>query len=324
MEKRWRVSVTINIPEIGVEILKKYCQVDVNTKEINLSKEEIMDRLHDKQALCCGIDDIIDSEIMDSGPNLKVVTNYAVGYDNIDIEAATERGILVTNTPEVLTGAVAEMTWCLLLCVARRAVEADSFVRAGRYKASGPRFFLGKEIGGKTLGIIGAGRIGTAVAKKSIGFNLEILYYDPVKNEKLEKMGAKKVELDYLLRHSDFVSLHVPLSRETTHLIGERELNLMKKTAYLINTSRGKVINEAALVEALEKKQIAGAALDVYENEPQISRELLGTRNVVLTPHIGSATRETRDKMSIMVAENCIAALKGERPPHLLNPKALA
>lgn len=324
MEKRWRVLVTINIPEIGVEILKKYCQVDVNTKEINLSKEEIMDRLHDKQALCCGIDDIIDSEVMDSGPNLKVITNYAVGYDNIDIEAATRRGILVTNTPGVLTEAVAEMTWCLLLCVARRVVEVDSFVRAGRYKASGPRFFLGKEIGGKALGIIGAGRIGTAVAKKSIGFNLEILYYDPVKNEKLEKMGAKKVELDYLLEHSDFVSLHVPLTRETTHLIGERELDLMKKTACLINTSRGKVINEAALVEALEKKQIAGAALDVYENEPQISRELLGMRNVVLTPHIGSATRETRDKMSIMVAENCIAALKGERPPHLLNPKALA
>lgn len=324
MEKRWRVLVTINIPEIGAEILKKYCQVDVNTKEINLSKEEIMDRLHDKQALCCGIDDIIDSEIMDSGPNLKVITNYAVGYDNIDIEAATKRRILVTNTPEVLTDAVAEMTWCLLLCVARRAVEADSFVRAGRFKGSGPRFFLGKEIGGKTLGIIGAGRIGTAVAKKSIGFNVEILYYDPVKNEKLEKMGAKKVKLDYLLGHSDLVSLHVPLTRETTHLIGERELDLMKKTAYLINTSRGKVINEAALVEALEKKQIAGAALDVYENEPRITRELLGMRNAVLTPHIGSATRETRDKMSIMVAEDCIAALKGERPPHLLNPKALA
>jgi len=323
MEKRWRVLVTINIPEIGIENLKKYCQVDVNTKEMNLSKEEIMDRLHDKQALCCGIDDIIDSEIMDSGPNLKVITNYAVGYDNIDIEAATKRGILVTNTPGVLTEAVAEMTWCLLLCVARRVMEADSFVRAGRYKASGPRFFLGKKIGSKTLGIIGAGRIGTAVAKKSIGFNLEILYYDPVKNEKLEKMGAKKVKLDYLLGHSDFVSLHVPLTRETTHLIGERELDLMKKTAYLINTSRGKVINEAALVEALEKKQIAGAALDVYENEPRISRELLGMRNAVLTPHIGSATRETRDKMSIMVAENCIAALKGERPPHLLNPKAL-
>ena len=219
---------------------------------------------------------------------------------------------------------MAEITWCLLLCVARRVVEVDSFVRAGRYKASGPRFFLGKELRGKTLGIIGAGRIGTAVAEKSIGFNLEIFYYDPVKNEKLEKMGVKKVELDYLLRHSNFVSLHVPFTRETTHLIGERELNLMKKTAYLINTSRGKVINEGALVEALEKKQIAGAALDVYENEPRITRELLGMRNVVLTPHIGSATRETRGKMSIMVAEDCIAALKGERPPRLLNPKALA
>lgn len=323
MEKRWRVLVTINIPEIGVEILKKYCQVDANTRDMNLSKEEIMDRLGDKQALCCGIADIIDGKVMDCGPHLKVISNYGVGYDNIDIEAATERKILVTNTPEVLTGAVAEMTWCLLLCVARRAVEADSFVRAGRFKGGGPRFFLGTGIRGKTLGIIGAGRIGTAVARKSEGFNLEILYSDLVKNEELEKMGAKKVELDYLLEHSDFVSLHVPLTGETTHLIGERELSLMKKTAYLINTSRGKIINEAALVKALEKKQIAGAALDVYENEPQIPRELLGMRNVVLTPHIGSASKETRDKMSIMVAEDCIAALKGERPPHLVNTRVL-
>ncbi len=323
MEKRWRVLVTLHIPEIGIEILKKYCRVSVNTKEMNLSKEEIMDRLHDKQALCCGVEDIIDSKVMDCGPHLKVIANYGVGYDNIDIQAATERGILVTNTPGILSEAVAEMTWCLLFCVARRTVEADSFVRAGRYKTSGPRFFLGSGIGGKTLGIIGGGRIGTAVAKKSTGFDLEILYRDLVKNQKLEKMGAKKVELDYLLEHSDFVSLHVPLTPETTHLIGQRELSLMKKTAYLINTSRGKVINEAALVEALEKKQIAGAALDVYENEPRITRKLLSMRNVVLTPHIGSATRETRDKMSIMVAEDCIAALKGERPPHLVNTKVL-
>jgi glyoxylate reductase len=290
---------------------------------MNLSKGEITDKLHDKEALCCGVEDTIDSEIMDCGPNLKVIANYGVGYDNIDIEAATERRILVTNTPGVLTDAVAEMTWCLLLCIARRVVEADSFVRAGRYRASGPRFFLGAGIRGKTLGIIGTGRIGTAVAKKSIGFNLEILYCDLVKNQKLEKIGAKKVDLDYLLRHSDFVSLHVPLTHETAYLIGEKELTLMKKTTYLINTSRGKVVNEAALVEALEKKQIAGAALDVYENEPQITNKLLSMKNVVLTPHISSATRETRDKMSIMVAEDCIAALKGERPPHLVNTEVL-
>lgn len=323
MKRRWRVLVSINIPQVGIETLEKYCQVSVNTREIKLSKEEIMDKLFDKEALCCGVEDMIDSEVMDSGPRLKIVANYGVGYDNVDIQAATERGIMVTNTPEVLSQAVAEMTWCLLLCLARRAVEADSFVRAGRYKASGPRFFLGTEIGRKTLGIIGAGRIGTAVARKAAAFNMQILYHDLVENKKLEKMSAKKTGLDYLLEHSDFVSLHISLTGESIHLIGERELALMKKTAYLINTSRGKVIDETALVKALEKKRVAGAALDVYENEPQITRKLLKMRNVVLTPHIGSATKETRDKMSIMVAKNCIAVLKGERPSHLVNTKVL-
>jgi len=323
MEKKWRVLVTINIPQVGIETLEKYYKVSVNSKEMALSKEEIMNKLDNKEALCCGVEDIIDSEVMDCGPNLKVIANYGVGYDNIDIQAATERGILVTNTPEVLSRAVAEMTWCLLLCLARRAVEADSFVRAGRYKVSGPRFFLGTEIEGKTLGIIGAGRIGTAVAIKAAAFNIQILYYDLVENKNLEKMGAKKAGLDYLLEHSDFVSLHISLTGENIHLIGERELALMKDTAYLINTSRGKIIDEAALVGALKKKQIAGAALDVYENEPQITRELLKMRNVVLTPHIGSATKETRDKMSIMVAENCIAASRGEIPPHLVNTRVL-
>jgi len=323
MEKKWRVLVTINIPQVGIETLEKYCRVSVNRKEIRLSKEEIMNKLDNKEALCCGVEDIIDSEVMDCGPNLKVIANYGVGYNNIDIRAATERGIMITNTPGVLSQAVAEMTWCLLLCLARRAVEADSFIRAGRYKASGPRFFLGTEIGGKTLGIIGAGRIGTAVAIKAAAFNIQILYYDLVENKNLEKMGAKKAGLDYLLKHSDFVSLHISLTGENIHLIGERELALMKDTTYLINTSRGKIIDKVALVKALKRKQIAGAALDVYENEPQITRELLDMRNVVLAPHIGSATRETRDKMSIMVAENCIAALKGEIPPHLVNTKDL-
>lgn len=270
-----------------------------------------------------GVGDIIDSEVMDSSPNLKIIANYGAGYDNIDIPAATERGIMVTNTPGVLSEAVAEFTWCLLLCVARRAPEADSFVRAGRYKASGPRFFLGREVGGKTLGIIGAGRIGTSVIRKAAAFNMQILYCDLLEKKNLEKIGAKKTELDYLLEHSDFVSIHTSLIGESIHLMGRRELALMKKSSYLINTSRGKVVDEVALVEALKKKQIAGAALDVYENEPEVTKELLDMRNVVLTPHIGSATRETRDKMAIMVAENCTAALRGERPPHLVNSKVL-
>ena len=270
-----------------------------------------------------GVGHIIDSQVMDSGPNLKIIANYGAGYDNIDIPAATERGIMVTNTPGVLSEAVAEFTWCLLFCVARRAAEADSFVRAGRYKTSGPRFFLGREVGGKTLGIIGAGRIGTSVIRKAVAFNMQILYYDLLEKKNLEEIGAKRTELDYLLEHSDFVSIHTSLTGKSIHLIGERELALMKRTSYLINTSRGKGIDEAALVEALKKKQIAGAALDVYENEPEVTRELLDMRNVVLTPHIGSAARETRDKVAIMVAENCIAALRGERPPHLVNSKVL-
>jgi len=322
MEKQWRVLITRDIPQVGVEILRSYCEVEINTEDIPLKKSEIMDRVRNKQALCA-VGDIIDSEIMDSGPSLKVIANYGVGYDNIDIEAATKRGILVTNTPGVLTESVAEMTWCLLLCIARRVIEADNFVRTGKFKWTGPKMFLGTEIAGKTLGIIGGGRIGTEVARKSQSFNMKVLYYDLVKNEKIEKMGGRRVELDYLLKNSDFISLHVPLTNETRHLIGERELSLMKKTAYLINTSRGAVINEIVLAKALREKQIAGAALDVYEKEPELTEGLSEMKNVVLTPHLGSATREARNKMSIMMAENCIAALRGEKPSNLVNPKVL-
>ena len=323
MQKTWRVLMTLDIPEAGIRILGEYCEVEVNREDVALSKKETMARLYDKHALCCGAEDVIDAEVMDSAPNLKIIARYGVGYDKVDVEVATQRGILVTNTPGVLTEAVAEMTWGLLLCLARRIIEADNFVRREEFKRSGPKSLLGTDIGGKTLGIIGAGKIGTAVAKKSIGFNMEILYCDPVGNDELDKMEAKKVKLDYLLEHSDFVSLHVALTSETTHLIGEKELGLMKKRAYLINTSRGKIINEAALVKALEKEQIAGAALDVYENEPRITKGLLGMKNVVLTPHIGSATRETRNKMSIMAAEDCLTALRGEKPSHLVNPEVL-
>jgi len=323
MEKHWKVLITRDIPQVGVDLLKKYCEVDVNTEDIPLSKSEIIDRLRGKQALCCIGTEIIDDEIISSEPSLKVIANYAVGYDNIDIKAATKRGIMVTNTPGVLTEAVAEMSWCLLLCIARRVIEADSFVRAGKFRGGGPKLFLGVEVKGKTLGIIGAGRIGTEVAKKAKGFDMKILYHDLVKNRELEKMGGKKVELDYLLKKSDFISIHVPLTDNTKHLIGERELGLMKKTAYLINTSRGAVIDEAALVKALKEEKIAGAALDVYEKEPELTKGLSQLKNVVLTPHIGSATKEARDKMAIIMAENCIAALKGETPPNLVNPEVL-
>jgi len=324
MQKKWQVLATIDIPEIGAEILEKYCEVKINKKDVTLSKEEIMAKLRNKHALCCSAEDVINAEVMDSGQNLKVIARYGVGYEKVDVEAATQRGILVTYTPGVLTEAVAEMTWCLLLSLGRHLIEADRFVRIGKFKRSGPKALLGVEMREKILGIVGAGQIGTSVARKAKGFNMKILYSDIVKNNEIEKMGGKKIELDYLLAKSDLVTLHVSLTPETTYLIGERELSLMKKTAYLINTSRGKVIDEAALVTALEKEQIAGAALDVYENEPEVTRELLGMPNVILTPHIGSATKETRDAMAIMMAKDCVAALKEQKPSHLVNPEVLA
>ncbi len=323
MQKKWRILITLNIPEIGVRILEECCEVEVNKKDVALSKKELIERVHDKHALCCGAEDVIDAEIMDSAPNLKIIARYGVGYDKVDVEAATQRGILVTNTPGVLAEAVADMTWCLLLGLARRIVEADTFTRNGLFKRSGPRALMGMDVKGKNLGIIGAGKIGTAVAKRSLGFGMNILYYDVARNEELEKIGARKVELKYLLMNSDFVTLHVSLSNETLHLIGKEELTLMKETAYLINTSRGQVVDEAALVRALDEEQIAGAGLDVYENEPYITKELLKMKNVVLAPHIGSITKETWDTMAVTMANDCITALKGERPLHLVNTKAL-
>ncbi len=322
MEK-WQVLATLDIPEMGIRILEKYCKVEVNKKDVALSKEEIMAKLHNKHAVCCGAEDVIDAEVMDSAPNLKIIARYGVGYDKVDIEAATQRGILVTNTPGVLTEAVADMTWCLLLGLARRIVEADTFTRSGLFKRSGSRALTGIDIKEKTLGIIGAGKIGTAVAKRSVGFEMKILYYDVVRNEELEKIGARKVEFKYLLANSDFITLHVLLTDDTLHLIGEEELAFMKETAYLINTSRGQVVDEYALVKALARKQIAGAGLDVYENEPYIREELLEMKNILLTPHVGSTTKETWDTMAVMMANDCITALKGERPSHLVNPEVL-
>ena len=322
MQKQWRVLVTGDIPEVGVKILERHCAVEINTRNVPLEKKELMNRLHNKQALC-SVGVIINGEIMDSATNLRIIANYGVGYDNIDIEAATKRGIMVTNTPEVLAKSVAEMTWSLLLCLTRRIVEADNFVRLGKFKWADPKLFLGTEIAGKILGVVGGGKIGTEVARRSQSFDMKILYCDLLRNKKIEEMGAKKVELDYLLKNADFVSLHVPLTRETRHLIGERELGSMKRTAYLINTSRGPIVNEAALVKALKEERIAGAALDVYEREPKLTEGLSEMNNVVLTPHLGSATYEAREKMSVIIAENCIAALKGERPPNLVNPEVL-
>jgi len=317
-----RVFVTRKIPEPGLDILRKECEIEINLYDKVLSKEEIIKGLKGKDGLICLLTDPIDRDVICAEPGLKMIASYAVGYDNIDVKAATKRGIPVSNAPGVLTDTTAEMAWALLFSVARHIVEGDRFTRAGKFKGWGPMIMLGLDVSNKTLGVIGAGRIGTSFALKSKGFNMKVLYVDERKNDILEQeLGAKKVELPVLLSQSDYVSLHVPLLDSTHHLIGEKELKLMKETAILINTSRGPVVDESALAKALREKWIFGAGLDVYEHEPLIEEELLKLDNVVLQPHSASATIETRTKMAIMAAENMIAGLKGEIPPNCVNPE---
>jgi glyoxylate reductase len=255
-----------------------------------------------------------------AGDELKVIANMAVGYDNIDVEAATERGITVTNTPGILEETTADTAFMLLLAAARRLGEAERFLRAGKWEAWGPKQFIGPDVWGKTLGIIGFGGIGQAFARRAKGFGMEILYTARSRKEEAEEeLGARKAELDELLPESDFVSIHTPLTDETRHLIGEKELDSMKSTAVLVNASRGPVVDEAALAEALEKGSIFAAGLDVYEEEPKVYPKLLELENVVLAPHIGSASIETRDKMAETAAENLRAVLNNEDPPNSVN-----
>jgi glyoxylate reductase len=317
-----KIFLTRRLPDEGIELLKEH-ELEIYEGDAPPSKEEIIEGVKEKDALICLLTDRIDGEVMDASSRLKIIANYAVGYDNIDVEEATKRGILVTNTPGVLTETVADLTWALLMAIARRIVEGDKFMREGKFKGWAPKLLLGTDIYGKTIGIIGAGRIGRAVARRAKGFNMRVLYYSRRRNEEIEKeCNAKFVDLHTLLKKSDYVSLHLPLTKETHHIIGEKELKMMKPTAYLINTARGKCVDEKALVKALEEKWIRGAALDVFENEPQLTPELKKLDNVVLTPHIGSASYETRSRMAVMVAENVIAALKGEMPPNCINPEA--
>ncbi|MGQ9608931.1 MAG: 2-hydroxyacid dehydrogenase [bacterium] len=315
------VYVTRPIPEPGLELLRQSCDVEVKPTDEMVPKEELLEKAKGRNALLCLLTEKIDKEIIEAGsPNLKIIANYAVGYDNIDVASATEYGVYVTNTPGVLTDTTADMAWALMFSVARRIVEADKFCRAGKFKGWSATLFLGGDIYGKTLGLVGVGRIGAAVAMRTKGFNMRVLYVDVRHNYEIEReVGAVKVDMDTLLKESDFVSLHVPLMPETRHLIGRRSLTMMKPTAYLINTSRGPVVDEAALAEALRNKVIAGAGLDVYEFEPHIIPELLELDNVVLAPHIASGTVETRTKMALMAAENIIAVLDGRTPPNAVN-----
>ena len=318
---RPNVYVTRQIPQEGIELLQATCDVEINPEDRPLTREELLEKVKGRDAVLCLLTDKIDAEVYEAAAGVKGFANYAVGYDNIDVPEATKRGIPISNTPGVLTDATAEMAWALLFAVGRRVIESDAVMRSGEWKGWGPMQFIGGDVTGATLGIVGAGRIGAAMAMKSKGFNMKVLYTDAFRNETLEKeLGAQKVELDELLQQSDYVSVHVPLMPETRHLFGMKEFQLMKKTAYLINTARGPIVNEAELVQALQTGEIAGAGLDVYENEPLMVEGLADLPNVVLTPHTASATKSSRGGMARIAAENILAMLKGEKAPTCVNP----
>lgn len=315
-----KVLVTYRIPEVGLKALRERFEVDLNEKDRLLTKEELLQRVKDADGVISMLADPIDREFIDAGKRLKIIANYAVGYNNIDVAYATQKKIYVTHTPGAMTNAVAEVTLALMLAVSRRIVEADKYVRAGKFKGWKPGLFLGPGLSGRTLGIIGLGRIGRAVARRAKGFNMRVLYYSRTRlPEDIERdLGVEYMPLEELLKESDFVTLHVPLTQETFHLLDERRLFIMKKGAFLINASRGPVVDEKALVKALRAGHLAGAGLDVYEREPEIEPELLEMDNVVLLPHIGAASSEAMDKMASMVAQCVIEALSGERPTYLV------
>ncbi len=306
-----KVFVTRKIPEKGLKLLQKYCQVKIHKHDRVISKKELLAGVKWCDALLCLLTDKIDKSIINANPNLKIISNYAVGYNNIDVNHAQSKKIPVGNTPDVLTDAVAEHTFALMLAITKRITESDQFTKKGKYKGWAPMLLLGTELKGKTLGVVGLGRIGAEVAEKAVkGMDMNVLYHNVHKKPKFEKKyGAKKVSLQTLLKKSDVITVHVPLIPSTHHLIGRKELALMKKTAYLVNTSRGPVIDEKALVAALKKRQIRGAALDVYEHEPKLSKGLNKLKNVVLTPHTASATIEARQAMSEIAAKNILGVL---------------
>ncbi len=318
-----KIFISRAIPEAAVRILRKAkLRVAVNPHDRVLSPGELVRASRGKDGLLCLLTDAVDRRFLDAAPSLQGIALMAVGFNNVDLAAATVRSIPVSNTPGVLTDAVADLAWALLLSAARRLPEAERFLRRGRFRAWGPMLFLGGDLRGKTLGIVGAGRIGTAVGLRSRGFGLNVIYADGKRNAALEKAaGARRVSLPALLAESDYVTLHVPLTLKTRHLIGPRELGRMKRSAFLINTSRGPVVDEAALARALRLGRIAGAGLDVFENEPRVHPALLQLENVVLLPHIGSATVETRTRMAVTAAENLIAMMRGERAPNCVNPE---
>ena len=320
------IFITKEISGEGLELLKKEHRLQINSTDRPVTLQEMLDGIREADALLCMLSDRVGREIIENAPNLKVVANLAVGVDNIDVEACTSRGIVVTNTPGVLTEATADLTWALLLAVTRRVVEGDCFVRAGKFKGWGPLLFVGGDLHGKTLGIIGMGRIGCAVARRGAGFGMRIIYYQ---RERLPAAVEKELKAAYLplnkvVGEADYLTLHLPYYPEVHHFINEERLGMMKPNAYLINTARGAHIDEQALVKHLKANKIAGAALDVYEKEPQLSPGLVGLKNVVLSPHTGSASAVTRRLMTEMAVKSIVAVLNGKRPEHVVNPEVFS
>lgn len=312
----FKIFVTSKISDSALNILKSVGEVEVWEKEETLNGPALLDKIKNQDAVLSMVNNFITDDILQQASKLKVIGNCGVGYNNIDIASAEKRGIVVTNTPDVLNDATADLTWALILGIARRIVEADHFVREGKFTGWLPHLFIGNMVYGKKLGIIGMGRIGAAVCQRAKGFNMKVYYYNrnPLPKEKEQEYNAQYVDLETLLKECDYITIHAPLNEESYHLIGREELHLMKKDAYLINTSRGPLIDEQALYEHLKEGKIAGAALDVYEHEPKIVEGLLALDNVILLPHIGSATYETRTKMAELAANNIANVLSGKEP----------
>jgi lactate dehydrogenase-like 2-hydroxyacid dehydrogenase len=315
------VLITKRIYPEAVEVARQHCEVDYEATDDGLNPERLRERIRGKQAVVSQLTDKFTAEVIGNLEGLRIIANVAVGFDNVDVPAATKAGILVSNTPDVLTETTADLAFALLAATARRLVEADRFLHAGKWRKWAIDLLVGQDIHHRTLGIVGMGRIGQAVARRGRGFSMKILYHDAVRapQEVEAELAAQFVPLEGLLRQSDFLSLHVPLLDATRKLIGAQQLRLMKPSAILVNTSRGPVVDEAALAQALRDGVIAGAGLDVFEREPQVHPGLLDLPQAVLAPHIGSASVDTRRKMSMIAVDNAVAALQGRRPPNLVN-----